>query len=49
MDIFDFNRCIISDRNGTYGGDSGHKEGVLINKLYYHPKTESDTTLFWYD
>ncbi len=30
MRIFDFSSCDFSDRNGTYGGNSGDKEGVLI-------------------
>lgn len=30
MRIFDFSSCPFSDRNGTYGGNSGDKEGVLI-------------------
>ena len=29
MRIFDFSSCDFSDRNGTYGGNSGDKEGVL--------------------
>lgn len=31
MRIFDFSSCPLSDRNGTYGGNSGDKEGVVIN------------------
>ena len=31
MRIFDFTSCPLSNRNGTYGGNSGDKEGVLIN------------------
>lgn len=31
MCIYDFSSCLFSDRNGTYGGNSGDKEGVLIN------------------
>lgn len=31
MCIYDFSSCSLSDRNGTYGGNSGDKEGVLIN------------------
>ena len=30
MHIFDFSSCLLSDRNSTYGGNSGGKEGVLI-------------------
>ena len=30
MHIFDFSSCPLSDRNSTYGGNSGGKEGVLI-------------------
>ena len=30
MKIYDFNGLKISDRNGSYGGNSGDKEGVFI-------------------
>lgn len=33
--IYNLNNVPISDRNGTYGGDSGDKEGVLINNEYW--------------
>lgn len=31
MKIYDLQNCSISDRNGTYGGNSGSKEGIFLN------------------
>lgn len=31
MKIYDLQNCSISDRNGTYGGNSGSKEGILFD------------------
>lgn len=33
--IHDFEKCELSDRNGTYGGMAGLKEGVLIDNEYW--------------
>lgn len=35
MKIYNFDNYPLSDRNGTYGGNSGDKEGILINDKYY--------------
>lgn len=35
MKIYDLDGLKLSDRNGTYGGNSGDKEGVLINDEYW--------------
>lgn len=35
MHIIDFNNCPISDRNGTYGGQAGYKDGVIYNGGYW--------------
>ena len=43
--IYDFSKLKTSDRNGTYGGNSGNKEGVLINDEYWlikYPKSTKD-------
>lgn len=43
--IVDLNKCPISDRNGTYGGNAGEKEGVLYNNEYWiikYPKNIRD-------
>lgn len=40
--IFDLNDMPLSDRNGNYGGNSGDKEGILINGEYWivkYPKS----------
>ena len=40
--IFDLNDMPLSDRNSTYGGNSGDKEGILINREYWivkYPKS----------
>ena len=45
--IYDLDQCKISDRNGTYGGNSGDKEGILINGEYWivkYPKTTKTLT-----
>lgn len=42
MMIHDFNNCCLSDRNGTYGGLAGRKDGVIINGerwIIKYPKT----------
>ena len=47
MRIFDFSSCPFSDRNGTYGGNSGDKEGVLIENepwIIKYPKKGSRLT-----
>ena len=47
MRIFDFSSCQFSDRNGTYGGNSGDKEGVLIEGepwIIKYPKKGSRLT-----
>ena len=31
MEIFDFSECKYSNRNGSYGGAAGDKDGILIN------------------
>ena len=31
MEIFDFSECEYSNRNGSYGGAAGDKDGILIN------------------
>ncbi len=31
MKLYNLEDCSLSDRNGTYGGNSGDKEGILIN------------------
>lgn len=44
MRIYDLRDCPLSDRNGTYGGNSGDKEGILINNEYWlvkYPKNAS--------
>ena len=44
MRIFDFSACPFSDRNGTYGGNSGDKEGIIINNktwIIKYPKKGS--------
>lgn len=35
MNFYDFNKYKQSDRDGSYGGNSGFKEGVLINDEYW--------------
>ncbi len=47
MRIFDFSSCPFSDRNGTYGGNSGDKEGILIENepwIIKYPKKGSRLT-----
>ena len=42
--IYDLSKCEISDRNGSYGGKSGKKEGILIDGEYWiikYPKNAS--------
>lgn len=46
-DIYDFDNCEISDRNGTYGGNSGDKEGIFFKDNYWlvkYPKSARDLT-----
>lgn len=43
MKIYDFNECPLSDRNGTYGGNAGSKEGILINGEYWIAKYPKST------
>ena len=31
MEIYDFSECEYSNRNGSYGGAAGDKDGILIN------------------
>ena len=31
MEIFDFSNAEYSNRNGSYGGAAGDKDGILIN------------------
>ncbi len=33
--INNYDECIISDRNGTYGGAAGSKEGIIIDNEYW--------------
>lgn len=35
MEIYNLNELKLSDRNGTYGGNSGDKEGVFIGDEYW--------------
>lgn len=35
MKIYNLEDCPLSNRNGTYGGNSGDKEGILINDEYW--------------
>lgn len=47
MTIYDFSSCPFSNRNGTYGGNSGDKEGILINNepwIIKYPKKGSRLT-----
>lgn len=40
--IYDLNACPVNERNGTYGGKAGEKEGVTINDWYWiikYPKS----------
>lgn len=44
MRLYNFDDCKLSDRNSSYGGNSGDKEGVLINGEYWlikYPKRAS--------
>lgn len=44
MKLYNFENCPLSDRNGTYGGNSGDKEGILINNerwIVKYPKSAS--------
>lgn len=43
MKIYDFNGLKISDRNGSYGGNSGDKEGVFIGNDYWLIKYPNST------
>lgn len=45
IDIYDFDNCPLSDRNGSYGGKSGSKEGLLIGDEYWiikYPQSTKD-------
>lgn len=35
MKIYKFDELELSDRNGTYGGNSGEKEGVMVRGEYW--------------
>ena len=37
MEIFDFSNAEYSNRNGSYGGAAGDKDGILINRKYVLP------------
>ena len=42
MEIFDFTECEYSNRNGSYGGAAGDKDGIIINGepwIAKHPKS----------
>lgn len=42
LNLIDFNDCKLSDRNGTYGGQAGRKDGIIYNDEYWiikYPKT----------
>ncbi len=40
---FDLNTCPLSERNGTYGGKAGSKEGILIDGEYWIVKYPQNT------
>lgn len=43
--LYDFNDCIINERNGRYGGMAGFKEGITYNNEYWivkYPKSTKD-------
>lgn len=44
--IYNFENIHLSDRNGSYGGNSGDKEGVLINDEYWMIKYPKNTKEF---
>lgn len=35
MELYNLDKCALSDRNGTYGGNSGDKEGILIGDEHW--------------
>lgn len=42
IDIIDFDACQTNERNGTYGGQAGSKEGITYNGDYWmiiYPKS----------
>lgn len=41
--IYDLNKYPLSNRNGTYGGEAGAKEGILINSEYWIVKYPKNT------
>lgn len=45
MEFIDFNDCMVNERNGTYGGMAGSKEGITYNGNYWiikYPKNTKD-------
>ena len=46
MEIFDFSNAEYSNRNGSYGGTAGDKDGILINGepwIAKYPKSNEET------
>lgn len=41
--IYDFDTCPVNERNGTYGGKAGDKEGITINGEYWIVKYPKST------
>lgn len=44
--IYDFSKLPVSDRNGSYGGNSGDKEGVILDGRYWLLKYPKSTKTF---
>lgn len=42
-EIYNLDNCPLSDRNGSYGGNSGDKEGIYINNEYWIVKYPDST------
>lgn len=43
MDILNLENAPLSDRNGSYGGAAGSKEGILIDGQYWLVKYPQNT------
>ena len=41
--VLDLNNCVLSDRNGMYGGMAGSKEGIILNDEYWMVKYPKST------